>query len=64
MKDNDLFLSELMKSVDMRLFTPSLYQYFLDFLEIEKVRRYRNQFVINTSEITIVHEYVVGIGIS
>ncbi len=48
MKDNDLFLSELMKTVDIRLFTPSFYQYFLDFLEIEKVRRYRNQFVINT----------------
>ncbi|MEJ2538348.1 MAG: radical SAM protein, partial [Calditrichia bacterium] len=48
MTNNDLFLSEFMKTVDMRLFTPSLYQYFQDFLEIEKVRRYKNQFVINT----------------
>lgn len=48
MKDNDLFLSEFMKTVDMNLFTPSLYQYFLEFLEIEKVRRFHHQFVINT----------------
>jgi hypothetical protein len=38
MHTNDLFLSEFMQSVDMSLFTPSLYQYFIDFLEIEKVR--------------------------
>ena len=48
MKVNELFLSEFMKNVDIRLFTPSLYQYFKDFLEIEKVRRYDKQFVINT----------------
>jgi len=48
MRDNDLFLSEFMKTVDMRLFTPSLYRYFLDFLEIEKVRRFKQQFIINT----------------
>ncbi len=48
MKDNDQFLSEFTRSVDMRFFTPSLYQYLKDFLEIEKVRRYRDQFVIST----------------
>lgn len=48
MKDNELFLSEFTKSVDMDFFTPSLYQYLRDFLEIEKVRRYGDQFVINT----------------
>jgi MoaA/NifB/PqqE/SkfB family radical SAM enzyme/ubiquinone/menaquinone biosynthesis C-methylase UbiE len=48
MKENDQFLSEFTKSVDMRFFTPSLYRYLKDFLEIEKVRPYGNQFVINT----------------
>jgi MoaA/NifB/PqqE/SkfB family radical SAM enzyme/ubiquinone/menaquinone biosynthesis C-methylase UbiE len=48
MKDNELFLSEFMKSVDIHLFTPSLYQFFTEFLEIEKVRRYKDQFVVNT----------------
>jgi len=48
MKDNEIFLAEFTKSVDMRFFTPSLYGYLKDFLEIEKVRRYRDQFVINT----------------
>jgi MoaA/NifB/PqqE/SkfB family radical SAM enzyme/ubiquinone/menaquinone biosynthesis C-methylase UbiE len=48
MKDNELFLSEFMQRVGMRFFTPSLYQYLRDFLEIEKVRRYGDQFVINT----------------
>ena len=48
MNDNDRFLSVFTKSVDMRFFTPSFYQYLKDFLEIEKVRPYRNQFVINT----------------
>ena len=48
MSDNQAFLNEFMKSVDMRLFTPSLYQYLLDFLEIEKVRKYNGQYVIST----------------
>jgi MoaA/NifB/PqqE/SkfB family radical SAM enzyme/ubiquinone/menaquinone biosynthesis C-methylase UbiE len=48
MKDNDRFLSGFTKSVDMRFFTPSLYRYLKDFLKIEKVRPFGNQFVINT----------------
>jgi MoaA/NifB/PqqE/SkfB family radical SAM enzyme len=48
MEDNELFLSEFMETVDLQLFTPSLYQYLMDFLEIEKVRRFNDQFVINT----------------
>jgi MoaA/NifB/PqqE/SkfB family radical SAM enzyme/ubiquinone/menaquinone biosynthesis C-methylase UbiE len=48
MKNNELFLKEFTKKVDMRFFTPSLYQYLREFLEIEKVRRYEGQFVINT----------------
>lgn len=48
MKDNELFLLEFMKTVDLQLFTPSLYQYLADFLEIEKVRRFNDQFVVNT----------------
>jgi MoaA/NifB/PqqE/SkfB family radical SAM enzyme/ubiquinone/menaquinone biosynthesis C-methylase UbiE len=48
MKENEQFLSEFMAQVDLRLYTPSLYQYLLDFLEIEKVRRYNGQYVINT----------------
>ena len=45
---NELFLSQLMKTIDMRSFTPSLYRYLKEYLEIEKVRRYAGQFVINT----------------
>jgi len=48
MRANDLFLSEFMNSVDLGLFSPSLYQYLLDFLKIEKVRRYNGQYVIST----------------
>jgi MoaA/NifB/PqqE/SkfB family radical SAM enzyme/ubiquinone/menaquinone biosynthesis C-methylase UbiE len=48
MKDNELFLNEFMNDVDMRLFTPSLYQYLQDFFEIEKVRRFGHQYIINT----------------
>jgi len=48
MKNNDLFLTELTKKIDMRLFTPSLYRYLTEFLKIEKVRRFNDQFVINT----------------
>jgi len=45
---NELFLSQLVKAIDLRLFTPSLYRYIKDYLEIEKVRRYADQFVINS----------------
>ncbi len=48
MKDNELFLAELTKRIDMRFFTPSLYQYLAEFFKIEKVRRFNDQFVINT----------------
>jgi len=48
MRDNDLFLSELMKRVDLSLFTPSLYDYFTDYMEIERIRRFGDQFVINS----------------
>ncbi len=48
MKDNELFLSEFMRRVDLRMFTPSLYEYFKDYLSLEKVRRFGNQFVINS----------------
>ncbi len=48
MTNNEHFLNEFMKGVDMRLFTPSLYQYLRDFLEIERVREYGNQYVIST----------------
>jgi MoaA/NifB/PqqE/SkfB family radical SAM enzyme/ubiquinone/menaquinone biosynthesis C-methylase UbiE len=48
MKNNEIFLSEFTKSADMHFFTPLLYKYLRDFLEIEKVRRYGDQFIINT----------------
>ncbi len=48
MKDNEQFLAEFTKSVDMQFFTPSFYRYLTDFLKIEKVRRYEDKFVINT----------------
>ncbi len=48
MNTNELFLSEFMKRVDMRLFTPSLYRFFTDYLKTEKVRKYNGQFVFNT----------------
>ncbi|MDP2895690.1 MAG: methyltransferase domain-containing protein [bacterium] len=48
MKANDVFLAELMKTVDLNLFTPSLYAYFRDYFEIERVRRFGDQFVINS----------------
>jgi MoaA/NifB/PqqE/SkfB family radical SAM enzyme/ubiquinone/menaquinone biosynthesis C-methylase UbiE len=48
MNDNDLFLSEFMRTVDLSLFTPSLYDYFMNYLEVERIRRYGDQFVINS----------------
>jgi len=48
MNTNAAFLAEFMKSVDMRFFTPSLYKYLEDFLEIEKVRKFNSQYVLNT----------------
>ena len=48
MNNNDLFLSKFMQTVDLNLFTPSLYQYLVKFLELEKVRKYGDQFVIST----------------
>ncbi len=47
MTTNLRFLSEFMRNVDMRLFTPSLYRYFTDFLSIERVRQHGNQYVIS-----------------
>lgn len=48
MTTNDTFLNEFMQRIDMRFFTPSLYQYLEDFLQIEKVRKFNDQFVITT----------------
>jgi MoaA/NifB/PqqE/SkfB family radical SAM enzyme/protein-L-isoaspartate O-methyltransferase len=48
MTTNELFLNDFMKHVDMRFFTPSLYQYLQDFLQIAKVRRYHDQYVVTT----------------
>jgi len=48
MKINEQFLTEIKKSVASRHFTPSLFNYLVDFLETEKVRRYGDQYVINT----------------
>ncbi len=48
MKINEQFLSDFMQRVDLNLFTPSLYDYLLDFLEIEKIRRHNGRYVINT----------------
>jgi MoaA/NifB/PqqE/SkfB family radical SAM enzyme/ubiquinone/menaquinone biosynthesis C-methylase UbiE len=48
MKNNERFLNDFMKTMDMRYFSPSLYQYLHDFLEIEKGREYNNQFVLST----------------
>jgi len=45
---NKQFLSEFMRQVDLNLFTPSLYQYLVDFLEIERVRRHNGSYVIST----------------
>lgn len=45
---NDQFLKDFMQGVDLNCFTPGLYRYFQDFLEIEKVRKYNSQFVIST----------------
>jgi len=45
---NKQFLEEFMGKVDMRMFTPSLYRFFDDFLSIERVRPYQNQYVIST----------------
>ena len=48
MNTNKTFLNEFMQRVDMRYFTPALYQYLRDFLEIEKVRKHDGQYVIST----------------
>jgi MoaA/NifB/PqqE/SkfB family radical SAM enzyme/ubiquinone/menaquinone biosynthesis C-methylase UbiE len=48
MSTNDQFLKEFMRTVDMRVFTPSLYRFFTEFLSIERVRRYGKQYVIST----------------
>jgi MoaA/NifB/PqqE/SkfB family radical SAM enzyme/SAM-dependent methyltransferase len=47
-KANDAFLAAFVGGVDISRFTPSLYRFFKDFLDIERVRRYGEQFVINT----------------
>jgi len=48
MRVNEIFLTHLMKNIDMTYFSPSLYSYLSNYLEIEKVRPYRGGFVINT----------------
>jgi MoaA/NifB/PqqE/SkfB family radical SAM enzyme/ubiquinone/menaquinone biosynthesis C-methylase UbiE len=48
MNTNQQFLNDFMKRVDMRFFTPALYEYLLDFFEIEKVRKFGEQYVIST----------------
>ena len=48
MNTNELFLKDFMKQVDLNCFTPGLYRYFKDFLEIEKIRKYNGQYVIST----------------
>ncbi len=48
MSINETFLNEFMQRVDMRFFTPALYQYLCDFLEIEKVRKHDGQYVVST----------------
>ncbi|MCX6832315.1 MAG: radical SAM protein, partial [candidate division Zixibacteria bacterium] len=48
MNINETFLNEFMQRVDMRFFTPALYQYLRDFLEIEKVRKHDGRYVIST----------------
>ncbi|UCE24830.1 MAG: radical SAM protein [Candidatus Zixiibacteriota bacterium] len=47
MTTNQRFLFEFMRNVDMRVFTPSLYRFFTDFLSIERVRQHGNQYVIS-----------------
>jgi MoaA/NifB/PqqE/SkfB family radical SAM enzyme/SAM-dependent methyltransferase len=47
-KTNDAFLAAFVDGVDISRFTPSLYRFFRDFLEIERVRRYGEQYVLNT----------------
>ena len=48
MNANQQFLDEFMKSVDLSLFTPSLYEYFDDYLGLQKVRKFDGQYVINS----------------
>lgn len=47
MTTNEQFLAEFMRSVDMNVFTPSLYRFFAEFLSIERVRKYGEQYVIS-----------------
>jgi MoaA/NifB/PqqE/SkfB family radical SAM enzyme/ubiquinone/menaquinone biosynthesis C-methylase UbiE len=48
MSINDRFLNDFVKTAEMRYFAPSLYRYLRDFLEIEKVREYNDQYIIST----------------
>jgi MoaA/NifB/PqqE/SkfB family radical SAM enzyme/ubiquinone/menaquinone biosynthesis C-methylase UbiE len=45
---NERFLGEFMQKVNMQIFRPSLYRFFVEFLSIERVRRYGQQYVIST----------------
>ena len=48
MNINDQFLGDFMRRIDLNLFTPSLYQYLRDFLELERVRKHGDTYVIST----------------
>ena len=48
MSANEEFLSDLMQNMDLSYFSPSLLRYLNSFLEIERVRPYRDGYVINT----------------
>ncbi|UCD64004.1 MAG: methyltransferase domain-containing protein [Candidatus Zixiibacteriota bacterium] len=48
MTANNRFLEDFMRMVDTGVFTPSLHQFLVDFLSIERVRRYGEQYVIST----------------
>lgn len=48
MNINEQFLTEFMQRVNLSLFTPSLYRYLVDFLEIEKIRKHDGGYVIST----------------
>jgi MoaA/NifB/PqqE/SkfB family radical SAM enzyme len=47
MKDNELFFAEMMKKVDTTFFAPAVFDYFRDYLSVEKVRRFGDRFVLN-----------------
>lgn len=48
MNENEIFLENIKGQIDERFFSPSLLNYLQEYLTIEKVRLYNNQFVINT----------------